>query len=168
MIDAFYDEETAQNLAYDAAFGFLGEAEIADEVAYWSVHCPDEHRFHNTLCLFYGAKADEREEFANDMGLPEDRALTCPEEFDLAYDSCGVAFDDIAGRGNSPRFDAGGFEGLTLDVIASVVAALNADFLQPELLGFTVERCGEANACYGPDTIRSSCASRSKIIAPTV
>lgn len=32
LIDAFYEEEAAVQLAYDAAFGFLGEAEAASEL----------------------------------------------------------------------------------------------------------------------------------------
>lgn len=153
MINAFFDEETAQDLAYDAAFGFLGEAEIADDTVYWDVHGPDEQRFYNTVCLFYGANPDAREEFANDMGLPEDRALTCPEEFELANDSWGTAFDEIAGQGNSLRFDDAGFEGLTVAVIASEVTALNADFVLPEPVTVRIEECGQANAFYDPNTV---------------
>jgi len=154
MIDAFYDEDAALDLAYDASFGFLGEAEVAGDVAYWDVHGPDEQRFYNTVCLFYGANPDAREEFADDMGLPEDRAETCPEEYDLASESWGAAFDDIAGQGTSLRFNAAGFEGLTVDVIEAEVAALNVDFTLPEPVGVVIENCGEANAFYDPGEVQ--------------
>lgn len=151
LIDGFYDEEAAQALAYDAAFGFLAEAEFAGDVAYWDVHGPDEQRFYNTVCLFYGGNPDAREDFAIDLGLPEERAETCPEEFQLALDSWGPALDEIAGRGNTIRFDDGGHNLLTSDVMAAEVAALNDDFDLPATLTVRVEACGEANAFYDLD-----------------
>lgn len=154
MINAFYEEEAAVDLAYDAAFGFLGEAEVVGDVAYWDVHGPDEQRFYNTVCLFYGANPEARGDFAEDMGLPEYRAETCPEEFDLAYDSWGLAFDDIAGQGSSLKFDANGNGGLTVDVIRAEVAALNADFDLPHPVTVGVEDCGEANAFYDPQDVK--------------
>lgn len=46
MIDALFEEEAAQNLAYDAAIGFWFEAvDRGDDVAWWDVHGPDEQRF---------------------------------------------------------------------------------------------------------------------------
>jgi len=153
LIDGFYEEEDAQALAYDAAFGFLAEADIAGDVAYWDVHGPDEQRFFNTVCLFYGANPEEREEFAIDLGLPEERAWTCPEEFELALDSWGPALDEIAGSGSSFVFDDGGFDTLTSAVMAAEVDALNGDFLMPETVLVRVEECGEANAFYDPNTV---------------
>ena len=38
MIDQVYDEESAQDVAYDAALGFLTDAEQAEELAFWGVH----------------------------------------------------------------------------------------------------------------------------------
>ncbi|KIC51488.1 hypothetical protein RA29_05385 [Tateyamaria sp. ANG-S1] len=148
LIDGLYDEEAAQALAYDTAFGFLAEADFAGDVAYWDVHGPDEQRFYNTVCLFYGANPDAREDFAIDLGLPEERAETCPEEFQLALDSWGPAFDEITGRGDSILFADGGHNLLTTEVMAAEVAALNEDFELPTTLVVRVESCGEANAFY--------------------
>ncbi|WP_299138085.1 DUF4344 domain-containing metallopeptidase [uncultured Tateyamaria sp.] len=153
MIDAFYDEEAAQDLAYDASFGFLAEADAAGDVAYWDVHGPDEQRFYNTVCLFYGGNPDARDDFASDMGLPEDRAETCAEEYEQALDSWGAAFDEISGAGESLAFVDGDAPSLTSDVIAAEVAALNADFLLPEAVTVRVEPCGEANAFYDPQNV---------------
>lgn len=152
MIDAFYEEDVALDLAYDAAFGFLAEAELTNGAVYWDVHGPDEQRFFNTVCLFYGANPEAREEFAIDMGLPEERAETCPEEYDLAIDSWGPAMDAIAGAGDSLWLVAGDTS-LTAALIADEVAALNADFTFPMQIGVRVEPCGEANAFYDPGTI---------------
>lgn len=152
LIDAFYDEDAAQSLAYDAAFGFLGEAELAEDVVYWDTHGPDEQRFYNTVCLFYGGNPDAREDFAIDLGLPEERADSCAEEYELASESWGGALDSIAGQGTSIVFDAP-IESLTAQVMAEEVEALNADFNLPEHLGVRVEACGEANAFYDPQTV---------------
>lgn len=153
LIDGFFDEDAAQSLAYDAAFGFLAEANFAGDVAYWDIHGPDKQRFYNTVCLFYGANPEAREDFATDLGLPEERAATCPDEFQLALDSWGPAFDDIAGQGDTIIFDDGGHDVLTSDVIAAEVAALNDDFKLPVNLTVRVEPCGEANAFYDLDHI---------------
>ncbi len=45
LIDAFYEEEAAVQIAYDAAFGFLGEAEATMEIAFWDAHGPDLQRY---------------------------------------------------------------------------------------------------------------------------
>ena len=99
LIDAFYDEETAVSLAYDAAFGFLAEAEqaVADEVPWWDTHGPDEQRFYNTVCLFYGADPDGRKDFATDLELPEERAEFC-QPFDCQCDAVDPC-DDFGGNG---------------------------------------------------------------------
>lgn len=148
LIDGFYEEAAAQALAYDTAFGFLGEAAAAADIAYWDTHGPDEQRFYNTVCLFYGANPEAREDFAIDLGLPPERAETCPDEFALALDSWGPAFDEIAGRGDTVLFDHGGYDLLTTDVMEAEVAALNDDFDLPVALTVRVEACGEANAFY--------------------
>ena len=58
-------------------------------MAFWGVHGLDEHRFYNLICLFYGANPADRIFFANDLGLPEERADSCPEEYDQAIVSLG-------------------------------------------------------------------------------
>lgn len=99
LIDGFYDDEAAQALAYDAAFGFLAEAEtrekLSGEVAWWDTHGADEQRFYNTACIFYGADPDNRSQWAEDLGLPEGRADFCPREFDQANASWGSVLEEM-------------------------------------------------------------------------
>lgn len=155
LIDALFDEETAQALAYDAALGFWGEVVLSgvegDEVAWWDTHGPDEQRFYNTVCLFYGANPDERDGFAEDMELPEDRAETCEEEYGLAADSWGGVLDGMTGRQDGfpieARFDDGS---LTARVLAEEITALNAEIRFDAPLVVVVEDCDEANAFYDP------------------
>ncbi len=159
LIDAFYEEESAVQLAYDAAFGFLGEAEANSEVAFWDVHGPDLQRYYNTVCLFYGANPEEREDVAYDLGLPEERAEYCADEYDQAAQSWGGALDEIsAARGGSSlvigdvETDTDGGV-LTADVVRAEVAALNEEFRLPEDLLISVVPCGEANAFYDPQRV---------------
>lgn len=152
LIHDLYEEEAAAGIIYDAAFGFLGEAE-AYEPALWDVHGPDLQRFYTMICLFYGANPEAREDLAVELGLPEERAESCPEEFQLAYDSWGPVLDDITAEepGTSMTYDGLG-DGLIGQLITEEVAALNADFLLPTPLSFHVEDCGEPNGFYDLDT----------------
>lgn len=153
LVDALYDEQSALDLAYDVADGFWGEALVRDndqqDVAWWDVHGPDEQRFYNTVCLFYGADPEAREAFAADMDLPQERADYCYDEFSQASDSWGSVLDEMAERktGHALVYD-GGSDSLTEKIIEQEVAALNAEFHFAHPLKITVESCGEANAFY--------------------
>lgn len=157
LIDAFFEEESAVQMAYDTAFGFLGEAENAPEIAFWDVHGPDLQRYYNLVCLFYGANPEERDDVAEDLGLPEERAEYCPDEFEQAAHSWGGALDEIASEGGGTTLylaetdDATDAGIMTSEVIAEEIRALNEDFRLPEQLNVRVQECGEANAFYDPE-----------------
>jgi len=155
LVDSLYDHETAVDMAYDVANGFWGEALVRDQdnqdVAWWDVHGPDEQRFYNTVCLFYGADPDAREDFAADMDLPQERADYCYDEFSKALDSWGSVLDDMAERKSGGTLEyAGGSDSLTEQIIEQEVAALNAEFRFAHPVTISVESCGEANAFYDP------------------
>lgn len=156
LIDMLFDSETALDLAYDASFGFAAEAILrgteGDEVAWWDSHGPDEQRFYNTVCIFYGADPERREDFAFDMDLPEERAEICAEEFDLAWDSWGPVLDELMETDGRPLvFEAEtGDNPFLSDLIADEVAILNETFLWPEDLFVVAADCDEANAFYDP------------------
>lgn len=156
LISEFFEEETAVQLAYDTAFGFLGEAEQVDEISYWGVHGPDLQRYYNLVCLFYGANPEERDDVAEELGLPEERAEYCPEEYDQAAHSWGGALDQITSEdgGNSMRLgrvetDTDGAV-VTANVITEEIDALNQEFDLPYRLTIHIEACDEANAFYDP------------------
>lgn len=156
LIDAFWEPDAAENLAWHAASGFWAEAAFRDadgeEIAWWGVHSPDERRFYNTVCLFYGADPDARSDFAEELGLPEDRAETCPDEYDLAIDSWGPVLDEMAERGAGESFVmVDPPDSLSGRVIADEVTALNAEFSLSDPLTIKVEACDEANAFYDPE-----------------
>jgi hypothetical protein len=154
MIDALFEEEAAVELAFSASFGFLGEVEMrgynASEIPFWGQHGPDEQRFYNTVCLFYGADPEARADFAADLDLPKDRAETCAEEFDQANASWGALLDEMLARGGGDTLRFEGDDSLTGQILAEEVAYLNAELSLAQPLLVLVESCGEANAFYDP------------------
>ena len=156
LIDAFWEEESAVQIAYDSAFGFQAEADSYEPV-FWGVHGPDLQRYYNLICVFYGANPDEREDVADELGLPEERAEYCDVEYDQAAGSWGAALDEITveGGGSSIRMgrgerDTDGAQ-VTANLIVEEVEALNQEFKLPSKLVVNVEACGEANAWYDPE-----------------
>ena len=145
LIDSLYDAESAEAIAYDSAALFWEEAQ--GDPAFWDVHGPDEQRFYNTVCLFYGAAPDLREDFSIELGLPEERAMGCEDEFGLASESWNAVLDDL-----TERASFGGKLSLkasqSLPVIESEIAALNEEFSWPIDVEVKIEACGEANAFY--------------------
>lgn len=176
LIDALFEEDSAVALTYEAAFGFLGEADAlaaeGEEPAFWDVHGADQQRYYNLVCLFYGADPDEREDVAADLGLPDERAESCEEEFELAADSWGAVLDELETDAPSDtlQFGAEDPDSLTARTVRDEVAALNETFALPEPLSVVVEPCGEANAFYDPEarqiTICSEFEAHLRDLAP--
>lgn len=154
LIDAFFDEASASAIARDAAFGFLDEADAdAEEPAWWDVHGPDLQRYYNLVCLFYGANPEARDDLAEELDLPLERAEGCAEEFDLAYDSWGPVFDELANAGPGKQLIFESAEDTFLSrLIGDEVKALNAELTFPTPVAVSVEPCEEANAFYDPES----------------
>ncbi|MBV0913017.1 DUF4344 domain-containing metallopeptidase [Anianabacter salinae] len=160
LVHDLFTEDSAVSITYHAAEAYLGEDKANEqdggEEAFWDVHGSNKQRYFNMICLFYGANPDERDDVADDLGLPERRAETCPEEFDLANASWGPVLDRMRARGpgDTLRFvdNAGAdvFSRLTARVIEKEVADLNADLSFESPVVVRVEACGTANAFYDP------------------
>ncbi|WP_439121686.1 DUF4344 domain-containing metallopeptidase [Marivita sp.] len=152
LIDHLFEPESALDMAYDVANGFWAEAvaNADDPVPYWDVHGPDEQRFYNTVCIFYGGDPDTRDDFAEDMELPEERADYCVEEYALAADSWGAVFDELVEGMEPMQFSAQVEGSFTAQIIGAEVEALNADFGFPSVVAVITGECGEANAFYDP------------------
>ena len=157
LIDWLFEEDAAQSIAYDSAFGYINDPEGREEVPYWDLHGPDEQRFYNHVCLFYGAAPDDRDDLAADLGLPEDRAETCPEEYDQAAESWGMIFDELEGveDGVPMLFEPGeGAAAMRInEVLRSEVESMNGDIALPREVVVKVESCGEPNAFYDPSDV---------------
>lgn len=161
LIDAFFEEEPAVEIAYATASSFLiddaARQKTGGDVAFYDVHAPDLQRYYTLVCLFYGASPDAREFMAEELELPEARADGCPDEYDLAWSSWGPVMDEIADdsgtgdivmRVSGPPTDAAD---LTRAVIGAEIDALNAQFRLPAPLEVTIEPCGTVNAFYDPE-----------------
>ncbi len=157
LIDWLFEEDSAQAIAYDSAFGFLNDPEGTEDVEYWGVHGPDEQRFYNHVCLFYGANPDVRDDLADDLGLPEERADSCPEEYEQAADSWSAIFDAMAAQATGvPMVFLPGYgpdAEIINPILQSEVADMNADMRLPQKLTVIVDSCDEANAFYGPQEV---------------
>jgi hypothetical protein len=148
LIDALYEAEDAEVIAYDSANLFWAEAQ--NEPAFWDTHGPDEQRYFNTVYLFYGADPDGREEFAQDLELPEERAEGCEDEFALAADSWHSVLDGMsANSGLTGQLVLNG--SVAMELISHEIKALNAEFKWPRNITVTLESCDEANAFYDLD-----------------
>ncbi len=169
LIDRFFDERVAQDIAYDSAFGYINDPEQTDEVAWWDLHGPDEQRYYNHVCLFYGANPDQRLELASELGLPDERAESCAEEYDQANDSWGVLFDEMAEdqlpgklvmqhNSNAAPSTASAVVMVT-ELLADEVRHINEQFQLPQDVSVVVEQCGEANAFYDPESVSISVCS---------
>lgn len=149
LIDALYDDASAETMAYDSSSLFWAEAE--SQPAFWDTHGPDLQRYFNTVCLFYGADPDAREDFAADLELPEERAIGCEEEFALASESWNSILDEMADdRTFRGALVLAGEDGMP--VIADEIDALNAEFRWPQDIPVRVGWCDEANAFYDLET----------------
>jgi hypothetical protein len=150
-----WEEEDARSVATATALSFLLTAGEGNEPAYWGVHGPDEQRFFNTVCLFYGADPDARADFAKENELPSERAEYCPEEFTLADESWGGLLADVElVEGVAPtasfRFVDPEDGSDVAALLADEVADLNTRFALPVTVTVRLEACDEANAFYDP------------------
>lgn len=157
LIDWLFEEDAAQDIARDSAFGYLEDPDGVEEVAYWDLHGPDEQRFYNHVCLFYGAAPAAREGLAGELGLPRDRAETCPEEYEQAAASWGGVFDAMedAGTGVPMVFvpGQGADTALPNRILSAETRGMNGELTLPRQLTVRVETCGEPNAFYDPEAV---------------
>ena len=156
LIEQVFENRVAEDIAFNAAVGFWAEAEHRiDEdntIAWWDVHGPDEQRFYNTVCLFYGADPENRKDFAEDLELPEERADYCADEYDQATASWGSVLDEIADRDadNLIKME-GDAETFTYEVVQSEVYFLNEIFRLKRPLIVKVLEFNEVSAFYDPE-----------------
>jgi hypothetical protein len=153
FLDAIFEEDSAVVIAYGAATGLLIGAETTGEDIAWSdTHGADLQRFYNLVCLFYGGNTETRAEFAEDMGLPEDRAETCEEEYALAHRSWSPVLDAaLSDDGGDSLIFHSETDSFGSDIISTEVTDLNALIDLPVDVIVAVDTCGEANAFYDPE-----------------
>ena len=138
LIDEIFEPESANIIAYDAAF--------------CDVHGPDEQRYYNLVCIFYGANPDLREELAQELGLPEERAISCAEEYEQAIDSWGGVLQDMEGGTGKLRLTGPSSDPM-YPIIRQEIESFNTIFGFPSDVNVTIEKCGEANAYNDPSEV---------------
>lgn len=158
LIHDLWQEDAAVGMVYHTAGSFLAYASEAQgyDVAYWDEHSLDMQRYYNMICLFYGANPDEREDMAIELELPADRAVRCPDEFQLAYDSWGVMLEGLqpGPEAKGLVMDKGDENEAVYSLIANEVTELNKTYGLPAEVTVGVEPCGQANAFYNPEAKR--------------
>lgn len=157
LLDAFWEEETAQAITAHTALSFeLAAEDSADEEPpFWDVHGLDMQRYYNQICLFYGADPETRADLAEEFELPEDRAESCPEEFDLAAASWDRFLTELeTTKPGKTLIFAGDASGDIGALLADEIADLNAAYALPRPIEVTLDDCGEANAFYDPEAAK--------------
>ena len=156
MIDRFWSEDAAVELTRNTAAAFVlfdrqTESDGSDQ-AYWDTHSLDLQRYDNLVCLFYGASPEVRAGLADELGLPEQRRESCPEEYQQASDSWGAMLDGMPPQDHGPglRLVGPADRNPLTALIAEEIEALNGEYGLPVFVDVTVETCGEANAFYDP------------------
>jgi len=159
LMDRLHDEDTSMRLAYDVAAAYEADADMDESLghrpAMWDVHGSNQQRYFNLVCLFYGAKPNQRDEMAEDLGLPEERAETCAEEFDQANRSWGDVLDGLTANapGTSIKMDwILDHESHLTVFVKGEVDRLNNLYALPQEMTVSVIPCGEVNAFYDPDS----------------
>jgi hypothetical protein len=157
MMNRLNDEATTVRLARDVAHAYMRDASSYENAgrahANWDKHPSNQQRYYNLVCLIYGANPTRRERLADEMDLPEDRAETCKEEFDMTNRAWSAVLDRISqdAPGSSMTMD------WILDpnshltrFVASEVDRLNRLYVLPEPVVVSVIPCGQVNAFYDP------------------
>jgi hypothetical protein len=154
-----WNEDAATAIVYDAAFAYSAMVAEADrdgvEPAYADTHSLDQQRYYNLVCLYLGAAPEERAAVAEELGLPEDRASGCEEEFELADTSWGTLLDGMTPGEGAQGFRLVGSDPETDPVAAIVdeeIRTLNETYGLPVEITVVIEPCGEANAFYFGET----------------
>lgn len=156
MINELWEDEPAEQImrASLATWATMAESDMS-EMDFWDEHAPSVKRLATMACLFYGAHPEAREEFAYDMGIPEERLEDCVGEFEQVNDSWGVYFDELveAGPGESMYFLEPDEDSPVTEAINDEVDYFNSILTLPMELSVSVESCGSANAYFSPDDV---------------
>lgn len=157
MMNRMHDEDTVVRMAYDVAAvydaGARNERTSSGSPAMWDVHGSDRQRYYNLACLMYGANPTEREDLAEELGLPEPRMDTCEEEYALTARAWGGVLDRLAedAPGTALKMDwMLDADSPVTKFVTTEVARLNAVMALPEEIAVSVISCEEVNAFYDP------------------
>jgi len=153
LLDRVHDETTTRQLIQDVEASYQYDARHGEAVA-WDLHGSPMQRYYNLACLYYGANPEARKDALRQFNLPEDRADSCPEQYETANAAWGGVLDELAkgAPGNSITLDwILDKESHLTRYVTREVAKLNRMIVLPEPIVVSVIPCGEVNAYYEPD-----------------
>lgn len=157
LMNRMHDEDAVVAMTYDVAAaydaGAVKENAAGNSPAMWDVHGADRQRYFNLACFMYGANPGEREDIARELGLPDERAETCEDEYAMTARAWGQVLDGLAtdapGTSLVKDWVLDANSPLTQFVHAEV-DRLNAVMVLPEPISVSVIPCGQPNAYYDP------------------
>jgi len=157
MINRLHNEDDTIAITYDVAAaydaGATKESDRGAGPAMWGVHGTDQQRYYNFVCMMYGANPEERADIARELGLPDERAETCADEYALTARAWGEVLDRVGENapGTSLKMD------WVLDpdspltrFVKAETARLNEILTLPRETSVSVIPCEEINAYYDP------------------
>jgi len=157
LMNDLSDEESVAAALSSAAIGYALQDEQraagAKEPAYAREHSLDMQRYFNVVCLFYGANPEKRQQLADKLRLPAERAEHCPTEWAAATGPWDALLQNVTlGDGKFGLETAEGQVGLPLaNVLAEEVNSINERIGLPQKITVIVADCGEAKAFYTPE-----------------
>ncbi len=152
LLDKVHDKDTTRQLIADVLASYRYDASRGRNVA-WDEHGSAMQRYYNLACLYYGADPEGRKGALTAFNLPDDRADTCPAEYEQANFAWGGVLDELSENapGNSITLDWILDQNSHLTrYVTEEVAALNQMLVLPEPIVVSVIPCGEVNAYYDP------------------
>lgn len=151
LIDMLFSPDGSEGIIRSTAQMFAGFAQQGAALE-WAMHGTDRQRYFNTVCLYYGMAPEGRSAFANALGLPMDRAVSCPDEAQLALESWLPVLETMRRAPQNLQIDLSQgqseSEAWFNNVISTEVNYMIHDGLWPQGLGVTTAYCDEPNAFY--------------------
>jgi len=88
LINNIYEDDKAVEILTDVANDYLVYSQNSDsDENYWDEHSSGSQRTFNFACWLYGAAPEQRSFLLEKFNLPEERAVSCAEEFSKDEDS---------------------------------------------------------------------------------
>ncbi|MEM8554172.1 MAG: DUF4344 domain-containing metallopeptidase [Pseudomonadota bacterium] len=156
MMHVMHSPKDARAHILHVADGYAANAEVEPHDDGSGMHDSYPERYFNTLCLLHGSAPNRTRFLLRNDWLPEDRAETCEEEYDLAFESWTGVLDVLEGSETGHKLlfaNDMGEPTLAQSVIAEQVVAINARFSFAQDIVVRFEFCDEANAFYDPEDV---------------
>ena len=89
----FYEDDSnteiivGQEILYNVGTWFFIQTQYEHEQVYWDTHNLDIQRFYNVSCYAYGHTPEYNQDLIDEGWLPEERALSCEDEYSLLVNS---------------------------------------------------------------------------------